>query len=656
LAESEERFRGISASAQDAIIHVDEKGAISFWNPAAERMFGFSASEALGKDVHEIVAPPRDRTAAKDGYARFMRTGIGPHVGKTVELVACRKDGREFPVEISVSGLQLRGGRNAIGIVRDITERKDAERKIHEAREAADAANRAKGEFLANMSHEIRTPMNAIIGMTELALDTKLDSEQQDYIETIRNSADALLGLLNDILDFSKVESGRLEISLEAFDIREAVGDFLKPLAFSAQRKGLEVAYRVSEDVPERVVGDPSRVRQIIFNLVGNAIKFTENGEVVVHIEKESEEDGNVRLHFLVSDTGVGIPPEKQVRIFDPFTQADGSITRQYGGTGLGLAISRGLTQLMGGRMWVRDRPGGGTEFHFTLRFERSAEDPFHSVFPDFHRVKDMPVLIADANDTSRHILERILRERHVQVVGVADSRDAVQKLKEAVEKGMPFQALVLDADLPCTGDGELESWIDPGEADAVPIILLRRTSSERQLPCGEEADGSLLWINKPVKPSELLQALERTLVTTTRDIPPAKDAFKKTASTGSGLRVLLAEDNAVNRKLALTMLEKEGHTVVSVVNGREAVDAVGQQDFDLVLMDVQMPIMDGVEATRRIRELEAEKGGHLPIVALTANAMKGDRERYMDAGMDDYMAKPFKWELFRKVIARNAT
>jgi len=513
LKENEEKFRGIASSATDAVIMLDERGKISYWNQAAERIFRFEAGEIMGREFHRRVLKKEAYDGFRKGFSLFSTTGKGPLIGGTRELTALRKGGGEFPAEISLSALKLKGHWHAVGIVRDISDRKEVEKQILQARKAADEANRAKGEFLANMSHEIRTPMNAIIGMTDLALDTSLDKIQRDYIETVRDAAASLLRLLNDILDFSKIESKRVEMEAVGFDIRESLGGFLRPLAVGAHQKGLELAYHVDGAVPEQIIGDPTRLRQIIVNLVGNAVKFTGSGEVVVRVGVEGGQKHGICLHFSVSDTGIGIPLSQQAGIFEPFTQADGSITRRYGGTGLGLVISRALAELMEGRMWVENRVKQGTVFHFTALFS----------------------------------------------------------LPETPETSRQTQCMV-------------------------PLKGLSPTERKR-------------------------------------------------------VRILLAEDNAVNRKLALLVLGKLGYTAQSVVNGEEAFLALQKDAFDLVLMDVQMPVLNGVEATRKIREMEKKSGGHVPIVALTANAMKGDRERYLAAGMDAYMSKPFKGDELQRVI-----
>ncbi len=654
LAESEERFRGIAASATDAIIMLNDFGKVTYWNPAAERIFGYSSDEMMGHDLHRRVLKEDGYGRFKTGFQGFKESGGGPVIGGVREIPGLRKGGEEFPAEISVAALKLKGCWNAVGIVRDISERKEAEKQILEARHAADEANRAKGQFLASMSHEIRTPMNAIIGMTELALDTPLNKVQRDYMETVRNAGEALMRLLNDILDFSKMESKRVEMERVEFNIRESLGDFLKPVALSAHQKGLELAYHVSQSVPDIVLGDPSRLRQIVVNLVGNAIKFTDIGEVVVRVEKENVSEEHAILHFSVADTGVGISQDRQSRIFEPFTQADGSIARRYGGTGLGLAISKGLAELMGGRMWVEGGPGAGTIFHFTALFGLSEACSERSLASPPIQLKSLPILVADNNATNCQILKDMLEEWDMGPVGAASPAEVVEKLEEARRTGRPFAVALVDADLVLMTDSHmLEGILSEDDGITHTILMLTASSQIRARASAVEYE-RFVCVNKPIKPSELMDALMNALSVTVGESHGSEMGTQRSVHPGTVLRILLAEDNAVNRKLALIMLEKDGHEVTAVGNGSEAVHALFNNAYDLVLMDVQMPVMDGVEATKRIREMERKTGARVPIVALTANAMKGDRERYLEAGMDDYMAKPFKGDLLHEVIARN--
>lgn len=520
----------------------------------------------------------------------------------------------------------------------EIEQHEITQQRLLEARDAARQASRAKGEFLANMSHELRTPMNGIIGMTDLALDTELSPEQREYLVMVRESADVLLRLLNDILDYSKIEAGKLELEVTEFRLRESLGDTLKALSIRAHSKGLELAYRIEPGLPDRLRGDPWRLRQVVVNLAGNAIKFTERGEVVVSVEEHAREGDEVVLHFAVRDTGIGIPVEEQGRILEAFTQADSSTTRRYGGTGLGLTISSQLVELMDGRMWLESEPGEGSTFHFLVRLEVVEETV--EELPAHIEVEDLRILIVDDHETNRRILEEVLASWGIESASCDRGGAALDALIRAAEEGRPFDAVLLDVMMPEMDGLELAARIRGDERiGETALIVLSSAPGETARPPALKIDRFLM---KPVKQSELLDAILISLHRGARlRAAPAPEAPGDLPRPGRRLRVLVAEDNAVNQRLVVHTLGRRGHQVEAASDGLAAVEAAAAREFDVIVMDVQMPQMDGFEATAAIRERERGEGGHIPIVAMTAHALSGDRERCIAAGMDAYVSKP---------------
>jgi len=638
LAERTTFLNSLIENSPLAIAVIDPMDNLQLCNPAFETLFQYRREQALGRSMEELVG-------ADHGGASRLINEI--EQGEHLHIVTRRKRSNGPFVDVELSAVRLTVEGKVVGVLvmyQDITERIRADQDLRRAKESAEAASKAKSEFLANMSHEIRTPMNGILGMTELALDTDLRPEQREYLTLVKASADSLLGVLNDILDFSKIEAGKLALEPTDFRLRESIGETMKALGLRAHQKGLELAWRVAADVPETLIGDAGRLRQVIVNLVGNGLKFTERGEVALDVETEQVLlDRGVVLHFRIRDTGIGIPPEKQELIFEPFTQADNSTTRKFGGTGLGLGIASRLVEMMGGRVWLESELNRGSIFHFTAHFGISTQHTEKTNLRADSILSQKRVLIVDDNRTNRLILLEMLNQWGMRPETVSGSEAAISMLAHVGAAGSQFDLVITDMQMPGKDGFDLIETIRRNpHTEEIPILVLSSARQEGDMAKARRL-GVSAYLLKPVQPSELsdavMTALSQSLEQGPIDLIAEKPQNEKREER---MEILLAEDNPVNRAVAERLLAKRGYSVLIATNGIEAVDCVTQHpDLDLILMDIQMPELDGLAAIRRIRSNEKKTGRHIPIIALTAHAMKGDREKCLDAGADDYVTKP---------------
>jgi len=645
LRRSEERSREILDHLEDAYSEVDLHGKYVFVNDAYCRLFNRTREQVVGHSYKDFF--DRDRSGAlRDAYQTVYKTGQPMKsfehefkAGRFNELsIWLKRDKKGQPIGFASS-------------IRDCTQRKLHERELADAKQAAEAANKAKSAFLANMSHEIRTPMNGILGMTELALSTDLTPEQNEFLGMVKSSAEGLLVILNDILDYSKIEADKMVLDPVPFNLSEMVGDAMKSMALTAHKKGLELAVDIGPEVPQELLGDAARLRQVLLNLVGNSIKFSKSGEIEVQVNIQEMQQQQAALLFSVRDTGIGIEPETQARLFEPFEQADSSTTRHYGGTGLGLAISKRIVHLMGGTIWVESAPGAGSTFYFTVRLQVAAARPSPLALAD---LQALPVLIIDDNATNRRILHEMAKHWGMLPEDADSGPAGLQKLEAAANSGYPYGLVLLDEQMPGMGGLEVIERIRMHQALRSATILVLTSSDQSSSAARCRRLGVDTYLIKPVKPAELLGMIRRAVGAwkpqTALRTPPGVSA-----APGHSLSILVAEDNLVNQKVTVAMLQRMGHRAIVAGDGAEALAKWNENHVDLILMDVQMPAMDGFEATQRIRSQESARGTHVPIVAMTAHAMAGDRERCLEAGMDDYVSKPVNRTALEQAMARCA-
>ncbi len=648
---SEKRIRQVMDTALDGMIMVDSHAKITYWNPQAEKIFGRSAEEMIGTSgLYQLF--PKDQMI-------MVQKQFSSVLNQRIEIVARHKDGFDVPIELSVMMIKTKGVFDYFSItIHDVSERINSEKALKEARDQALESSKMKSMFLSTVSHEIRTPMNGIIGMTDLLLDTPLNAEQREFTRTIHASSDALLMIINDILDFSKVEAGHLDIEQAAFSLHSMVEGAVGVVAIKANDKGIALNLFIDPTIPAALIGDTGRLRQVILNLVDNAVKFTEQGEVNIRIMCQEKIDDHIKVSFFVRDTGIGLSPDAQKRLFQPFVQADGTTTRKYGGTGLGLAISKKIIQLMGGDIQLHSELGKGSEFSFALEFEASEDLELINAGYNVENLAGLNILVVDDDANACFILDHYLSHWDIEVTSTESSAAGLEALELAAANNKPFDLMIIDHHMPNQTGLEMAEYIRQQSAYTETPMILHTGHDHFGLKQKALDVGFNSLLPKPINMSHLfdclaqalrLDSVEENSITATQPLPD------ETLDAQSGIHVLLAEDNPVNQKVAQTHLSKLGCIVHTVENGQEAVHTAMAADiYDIIFMDCQMPIMDGLEATRHIRAYEKEHGGSRIIIAMTANAMKGDREICLQAGMNDYMSKPVSREKISEAINRN--